>query len=174
MKIVKLLTILIVLFSLIILITFSSLLVTSGYVDIPEASFLGLRISEASGSLFDKPSPGNWIQDSQIIVYQDRIVILVPDAIKSFYANTKSMDPTMDFTANGIEIEPESPEQIQVGDIIVFKPDLSKEEYIVHRVIEIGTDSEGWYCITKGDNAFQDDGKIRWEQVEAVTIAIFY
>lgn len=170
----KIILLLVGLFALIFLFTLSSFVVSSGYVEIPALSSFGLRINEVTSSLFDKPSPGDWIKEDQIYIYQDRIVIFLPNPTVSFFADTNSMDPSIDFTANGIEIKPQSPEQIQVGDIIVFKPNLNKNEYIVHRVIEIGTDELGWYCITKGDNALQNDGKIRWPQVEAVMVIIIY
>ncbi|MEM2933140.1 MAG: hypothetical protein QXK80_00135 [Candidatus Pacearchaeota archaeon] len=120
---------------------------------------------------FDKPSPANWIQEDKIIIYPDRIVILIPNATLSRYANTKSMDPVFDFTANGIEIKPQSQQDIHVGDIITYK---KGSELIVHRVIQIGIDEQGWFCITKGDNSLQNDGKIRFEQIKYVTVAIIY
>ena len=143
----------------------------STYNEIPRIEFNRLT---NGNSFFDKPSPGNWIKGNQIFVYEDRIIILVPNATISTYAPTKSMDPTLDAGANGIEIVPQGPEQIHVGDIIAYKPDINGDDLIVHRVIKIGIDDQGWYCITKGDNTIQDDGKIRFEQIKYVTIAILY
>lgn len=128
-------------------------------------------LSSVNGFLFDKPSPANWVKENQILIYPDRIVILFPNATLSRYAATKSMDPIFDFTANGIEIKPSSPADIHVGDIISYK---RENDLIVHRVIEIGTDEQGWFCITKGDNALQDDGKIRFSEINSITIAIIY
>ena len=132
------------------------------------------QLDGISSSLFDKPSPSNCIRPEDIHVYEDRIVIMIPDAMISTYAGTKSMDPTLDSTANGIEIKPKSPSDIHVGDIIAFKPNPNKNEFIVHRVIEIGIDEIGWYCITKGDNASISDPKIRFDQIEANTIGVLY
>lgn len=145
--------------------TSSFLLFSSSNTEMP----LGIKIY----SLFDKPSPANWVKESQISVYKDKIVISVPDAKISRYTPTKSMDPTLDSSANGIEIKPESPKQIHVGDIIAYQP-KNENELIVHRVIKTGIDSQGWYCITKGDNANKADGKIRFENIRYVTIAIIY
>ena len=158
-------------FAFILLVIFGYYLLTSGYVNI-EAPLT--RLNELGSPFFDVPSPGNYIKENQIIIYQDRIVILIPNATISSYANTKSMDPTLDSTANGIEIVPEGPEQIHVGDIIAFKPNINKNELVVHRVVEIGIDAEGWYCITKGDNAIQRDGKIRFAQINYITIGVLY
>ena len=133
-----------------------------------------LRLNEFSSSLFEKPSPGNWIKENQILLYEDRIVIFIPNATISTYADTNSMDPVLDASANGIEIKPQGPEDIHVGDIIVYQPNPNKFDFIVHRVIEVGSDESGWYCITKGDNTIQDDGKIRFNQIKYITIAILY
>ena len=59
-------------------------------------------LATAGNEIFDKPSPANWVKESQILVYPDRIVILVPNATMSRYAATKSMDPIFDYNANGI------------------------------------------------------------------------
>ena len=45
---------------------------------------------------------------------------------------------------------------------------------IVHRVIDIGTDSEGTYFITKGDNNNIVDGKVRFEDIEFITIGVIW
>ncbi len=127
--------------------------------------------STFGNSLTEKSSPANWIKENQILIYDDRIVILVANATLSRYSDTNSMDPNIDFNANGIEIKPGSPSQIHVGDIISFE---QGGELIVHRVIKIGMDEQGWFCVTKGDNALQDDGKIRFTQINSITIAIIY
>ncbi len=156
-------------FSIIALVMFSYNFFALGYAEKPLS-----KLNELGNSFFDKPSPGNWIKENQILLYEDRVVIFVPNATISTYADTNSMDPVLDSSANGIEIKPTSPEDIHVGDIIVYQPDLRKPDLIIHRVIEIGSDEQGWYCITKGDNAIQDDGKIRFENIKYVTIAILY
>jgi uncharacterized protein (UPF0248 family) len=46
---------------------------------------------------------------------------------------------------------------------------------IIHRVVKIGQDSEGWYAILKGDNLSQEDPeKVRFDQVQRVVVAIIY
>ena len=127
--------------------------------------------STFGNSLTERASPSNWVNENQILIYDDRIVILIANATLSRYSDTNSMDPNIDFNANGIEIKPSSPSQIHVGDIISFE---QGSELIVHRVVRIGADEQGWFCVTKGDNALQDDGKIRFEQINSITIAIIY
>ncbi|MBU2639583.1 MAG: hypothetical protein KKG75_02625 [Nanoarchaeota archaeon] len=57
------------------------------------------------------------------------------------------MDPVIDDKTNGIEVKPSSEIQINAEDIIPYK---YKNNLIIHRVIEIGQDSNGWYAVTKG------------------------
>jgi len=130
-----------------------------------------LKLTELGASVFDKQSPSDIVDEQNIRVYSDRIVIYVENASVSRYAGTKSMDPLLDSTANGIEIPVTSKEQIHVGDIVAYE---DGESLIVHRVTKIGEDEQGWFCVTKGDNAPTDDGKIRFSQIKFLTIAIIY
>lgn len=116
-------------------------------------------------------SPSDHITNDQITVYPDEIVIKVPGAAISNYAPTGSMLPVLNEYANGIRIKPKSADDIKVGDIISFKRDNS---LIVHRVIKKDVDEQGVYFITKGDNNGLNDGKVRFDQVEYLTIGIIY
>ena len=152
----------------VILLSLSAFLFINRNVENPLTTF---GFSALGSALFDKPSPADWVQEKDILIYNDRVVILVPNATLSSYAFSKSMDPLLDGTANGIEIKPNSPEDIHVGDIIAYEKDGG---LIVHRVIETGIDEQGWFCVTKGDNALQSDGKVRFNQIYAITIMIIY
>jgi len=116
-------------------------------------------------------APKDIIKENQIEIYDDKVVINVKGASMSHYAATGSMKPTFDENANGIRIVPSSEEEIQVGDIITYK---SGEDLIVHRVIEIGKDSNGTYFIPKGDNNSISDGKIRFKDIKYITIAMIW
>ena len=84
------------------------------------------------------------------------------------------MDPLFDEGSNALEIIPESPEDLQVGDIIAYESPYLKQT-VIHRIAFIGEDEEGWYAIARGDNNDLDDpGKIRFEQVKRVLVAIIY
>ncbi len=133
--------------------------------------YFGKEIPSAFGMQSEAESPGDWINEKQIHVYENAIVIDVEDASLSSYALTGSMKPVFDENSNGIRIKPENPEEIKLGDIISYEKD---NELIVHRVIEKGEDSEGTYFITKGDNNNVDDGKIRFSQIKYVTIGVLY
>ena len=127
-------------------------------------NFFGLNYSNVS-------APGDWIDDGQIKVYNDRVVIDLAGASLSRYAATGSMKPLLDAGSNGIRVVPESEEQIDVGDIISFR---DGNELIVHRVIEKGEDFEGVYFITKGDNNSVSDGKVRFSQIKYVTVGVIW
>jgi len=119
-------------------------------------------------------SPSDHIQEEQIRVYQDRIEIDLENAMWARFTDTNSMDPLFDAEANTIEVKPEKPSDVHVGDIISYKP-RNMDSLIVHRVVETGYDNNGWYAVAKGDNLAQPDPeKIRFEQVHGVLVAIIY
>ncbi|MBW2992021.1 signal peptidase I [Candidatus Woesearchaeota archaeon] len=122
----------------------------------------------------ERESPGDWISENQIHVYNDRIVIDLEGALWSRFTDTNSMDPLFDKGSNGIEIIPDSADDIEIGDIISYRSEYS-DGVIIHRVIDKGEDSEGVYFIVKGDNnPAADPGKIRFGQIESVLVGILY
>jgi len=116
-------------------------------------------------------APYDFIDEKQIEIFEDKIIINLEGASLSRYAPTGSMLPLLDAGSNGIRIVPESEEEIHRGDIITFQ---EGRNLIVHRVIEIGTDEEGTYFITKGDNNDISDGKIRFRDVRYITVGIIW
>ena len=122
----------------------------------------------------ERASPSDWIKENNIHVLPDKIVIDLNDARWATFTDTNSMDPLFDSTANAIEIIPQSPNVIQVGDIISYESGIAKA-MIIHRVIEKGTDEKGVYFILKGDNNNSPDPeKVRFEQVKRVLVAVIY
>jgi signal peptidase I len=116
-------------------------------------------------------APSDIVKDDKIKVYPDRVVIYLENPSLSSYAPTGSMIPVFDSGANGIRIKPKSEKEINLGDIISFK---SSQGLIVHRVIEKGEDELGVYFVTKGDNSPVSDGKIRFSDIEYLTIGVIY
>lgn len=131
----------------------------------------GSNLEAPFGGTYEKSSPSDWITEDQIKVGRNEVTIDLKGATISRYADTNSMDPVLDENSNGIEIPARKPSQIQEGDIITYKMD---QELIVHRVKEIGNDKKGWYCIPKGDNNRSSDDKIRFEDIEYITVGILY
>jgi hypothetical protein len=84
------------------------------------------------------------------------------------------MDPLFDADANSFEIKPNSPEDIQIGDIISYKSEYATG-LTIHRVIETGEDEQGWFSIVKGDNLTEPDpGKIRFNQIHGILVGVIY
>lgn len=122
----------------------------------------------------ERISPSDRIKESQIKVYDDKVIISLDNPEWSRFTNTNSMDPIIDAGANAIHIVPESEDEIEVGDIIAYKSEYT-DGTVIHRVVEIGEDEKGTYFILKGDNnPDPDPGKVRFEQIERVLVAIIY
>lgn len=120
----------------------------------------------------EKFAPQDFIKEEQIMVYDDKIVIDVSNVTWAGFESTGSMTPTLSEDANALEIEPLSPEEIKKGDIISYE---TSDGIIIHRVVEIGEDEQGWYALTKGDNnKLNDPYKVRFSQVQRLLIGILY
>jgi len=144
----------------------NSLVLSVGAQD--ELAFLGIY----NGKEVDSPS--DHIKKDQINVFEDKIILDIPNARWAEFTDTNSMDPVLDVESNSIEIIPESIDDINVGDIIDYKP-KNFNGLVVHRVIEINTDADGWFCKVKGDNlANPDPGEIRFNQIEGILVGIIY
>jgi hypothetical protein len=117
------------------------------------------------------PTPSDFIKEKDIKIYDDKIIIEVPGISLSRYAPTGSMKPVLDQGSNGIRIVPKSENEVYEGDIITFN---QNNLLIVHRVVEKAIDDEGVYFITKGDNNSFSDGKIRFKDIEYITIGVLY
>ena len=151
---------------------------TIGLNEEPTDEASSQTITDTISLFFNEPpeqiSPFDHIKENQIHVFQDRIIIDLKDAEWARFTDTNSMDPVIDANSHAIEIIPISTNQIHEGDIVSYKSKYA-EGTIIHRVVEIGEDEEGWYCRMKGDNnKMQDPGKIRFEQIERVVVAIIY
>jgi len=135
---------------------------------------LGQQPSDSSAEPLEKATPADWIKENQIKVTKENVVVDLQDAVWATFTDTHSMEPVLSANANALEIVPTSTDQIRVGDIASYESKLV-DGTIIHRVVEIGTDSQGWYAIFKGDNLSQPDPeKVRWEQIKRVVVAIIY
>lgn len=137
---------------------------------------ISLELKERPYGFFnsEKSSPKDRIKDREILVYNSMVVLNVSNVEWSKYANTNSMDPLLDETANGLEIKPETEEDIEVGDVIVYEPSWDSG-LIVHRVISIEEDEQGRYYVVKGDNSeIVDPEKVRFSQIVGVLVGVLY
>lgn len=123
----------------------------------------------------DQLSPQDHVNENQIEVYKDKVVLDVANVQWASFSDTNSMDPYFDTGANALQLIPESPSDIAVGDIVSYSPQGSPAKHVIHRVVYIATDNEGIYYIIKGDNnKVADPGKVRFDQIDRVLIGIIY
>ena len=136
-------------------------------------TYLGSNVPFGTGlvTLSDNAVPSDWISEDDITLFEDMIVLRISNATISSYADSGSMKPIFDEGANGIRIVPKNEREIDVGDIVSYK---FEDFMVVHRVIEKGVDDGGTYFIVQGDSNFLDDGKIRFEDIEFVTIGVIW
>lgn len=127
----------------------------------------GLSVIDGDGSA----APSDWISEDDIIIFEDNIVLRIKGATLSNYADSGSMVPVLDKGANGIRIVPDSADDIEVGDIVSFR---MNGLLVVHRVVEKGVDEDGVWFSMKGDANMLGDGKVRFEDIEYVTVGIIY
>ncbi len=76
--------------------------------------------------------------------------------------DTGSMEPFIDDGMRVLLAPTENHEDLIIGDVIAYEAPTS--QLILHRIVGIGTDIEGWYCLTRGDNPLittNDPWKIR-------------
>lgn len=141
------------------------------WLDTPETQLLPMNWFE---QLESKPAPKDRIEERQIEVYADRIILDIQKAQWARFTDTKSMEPVIHAGSNAIEVVPEHEHDIQVGDIVSYESEYA-DGYIIHRVVYKGQDEDGTYYILKGDNiATSDPGRVRFEQVKSVVVAIIY
>ena len=86
-----------------------------------------------------------------------------------------SMYPALFYDSFDIFMQPNNTTELKIGDVIWFRPKSISGDGIMHRIITIDYDEEGWYCYTKGDNnLIRDKWKIRFDNIYGVLIAITY
>ena len=123
----------------------------------------------------DIPSPSAAIDAQDIRVLGDRVELRVANVIPAVFTDTNSMDPVIDAGTTALELTITSPNQVQVGDIVSYETTLAPGTFIIHRVVEKGTDENGLYFVLKGDNnPTTDPEKVRFDQLRRKVIGILY
>ena len=120
-----------------------------------------------------RPTPMDRIKLTDLVLSNNFLRINIEGILLAQFTSTGSMLPVLGSGATAIQIIPKIPEEIRPGDIISYE--LKTGSIIIHRVIEVGNDNEGWYAVTKGDNnPLPDREKVRFSQVQRVLIGILY
>lgn len=124
----------------------------------------------------ERASPADRFQLSDIHVTNSRVTIdSLPGHVfeTAIFTDTNSMDPLIDDGAQAIQIVPLSHDEIKVGDVISY--DSGRFGIIIHRVIQIGNDEQGWYATVKGDNnPSPDPVKVRFPMIRRVLVGVLY
>jgi signal peptidase I len=113
-----------------------------------------------------KQKKNYWLQwiGGIILVIGIVVVLFIPVAYQWGWRfniiNGISMEPT--YHAGGVVItRPVAPEDVSVGDIILFRTEMADRESLVcHRVIDVQSDDEGLLVQTQGDNNEDPDTKL--------------
>ncbi|MDO8556587.1 MAG: S26 family signal peptidase [Nanoarchaeota archaeon] len=113
----------------------------------------------------EQTSPGDYINEEQLLLTNDRLIINQPTLILTRYTNTNSMDPLLDETSNGIEL-PYDGRTLQPGDIISYK---DKNIIKIHRVLNNTT--EGY--LVKGDNSNISE-TINKKDIKGILVGVLY
>lgn len=122
----------------------------------------------------ERLSPADRVSENQIHVYNDKVILDIPQASWASFTDSNSMDPFLDKGTNSIEITPESPQSIHVGDIISYQSKATND-LIVHRVISKSVDEKGVFFLVKGDNNPSiDPQKIRFEEIHGILVGVIY
>jgi len=126
------------------------------------------------GTLPEQASPHDWIAEEDIHIGATGFSVDVANPQWAKFTNTNSMDPFIDENSHAIQIFPQSTDDIHVGDVVSYEHPYAPNAVLIHRVIEVGDDGE-WYAILKGDNNTQaDPGKVRFDQIRRVLVAVIY
>ena len=127
--------------------------------------FLASRLNVIpTGRVIDnnvKNIPSDYLNDDDILVYNDKIILKINNAQISSY-ESDSMYPFLGDGSNGIVVKPENETDVNIGDIITFR---RGEKLVVHRVIEKGIDEKGVYFVARGDDSDFNDDKIRFKEI---------
>ena len=118
-------------------------------------------------------APSDTLSESNIQVYDSKVIIRLDGARWASYTNTKSMSPVLDEGSNGIEIVPKSIEDIHVGDIVAYATKYNNIRWYSRYCYQ--KDNEGTYYILKGDNNMKRDPEnVRFSQIRYKLVAVIY
>ena len=128
--------------------------------------------------IMELPDPGDWPDNinyvrsySELSTGETGVCIGFPDRHTwdirvNTIAGTGSMKPTYSKGMFVISLVPINESDIHVGDIVTFNKTTKPD--VIHRVTEIGSDFEGWYAMTKGDNNKYADQKMRFSDIKGI------
>ena len=137
-------------------------------------SLILLSLASLGFATTDKetPYPQDRINPDQISVQNNQFAVKNLTNLRFVkLKNAYSMYPVLAEGSHVIETTDFTKDSLKLGDIVSFQ---DTDNLIIHRILEVGNDEQGWYVITKGDNNDLDDGKVRFDQLKGVVVAIIY
>lgn len=124
------------------------------------------------------PSPRAKIEPQEIN-YDEHTEVLSISNVKSplwvtSVQDSNSMEPLVDIGHIVIlSQDPKYLDALNLGDIIIWEK--SEVESIIHSIIEISQDGDGWYCRTQGlNNNYPDEKKIRKDKIKWVALLVVW
>jgi signal peptidase I len=125
----------------------------------------------------DVPSPRDIVpgDDIEYNATDKKVTIknIEPDIWLTRVQDTNSMDPTVDAGHTCILTSHYQPENLAVGDVIVYE--CVTNNPILHRIVKIEQDSEGRKFTLKGDNNYRKDScVVRDHHIKWLLIGIIY
>ncbi len=97
------------------------------------------------------------------------IILSISGSFMFAVVEGRSMEPLLQ-TGDLVFVIKASPDNIHVGDVVVYK--RPNGEYVIHRVIEIIGNGDSMLVVTKGDNNPVPDGNIPIDWVAGKVVAI--
>lgn len=135
-------------------------------------------LESASQACFDRLGgapravPQSRIDFQDLDIDRNAVLIQAADVTPALIGPTGSMRPILDEGTIVLELPVMKPEELYPGDIIIYELDGTR---IIHRIVALGYDTDGWYAIAKGDNNPEPDPeKIRFAQIRGVVGGIIY
>lgn len=127
----------------------------------------------------ERPSPRDIVKPHQIFWNPDEQSVTIHSISGKVWitgvADTNSMDGLLDYGHTVILIQEFNRNELEVGDIVVFRPTTSHSHSTIHRIVEIGEDEKGRWYRTRGDNcATKDPYKLRNCHLQWLCIGIIY
>ncbi|MBI3036412.1 hypothetical protein HYY73_01460 [Candidatus Woesearchaeota archaeon] len=135
---------------------------------------IGITGFAVKGAEADALFPQDRIAESQIRAGGEAVVVRIANATIGRIEGTNSMGPLLGKNSTAIMILPQKSSDIAKGDIIAYHSEEAGG-LVVHRVTAVGSDEQGWFAVTKGDNSRNNDPeKVRFEQIRYVIVGILY
>ena len=118
-------------------------------------------------SVFRRGNPQGNVPSPRYIIN-----IPIPEPYKATTVqNTNSMEPLLD-VGHTVILKPLDDLLPSEGDIIIWE---KNGKSVIHSVIEVDTDTGGWYCRTQGLNLYRSDpDKIRLSEVKWLVVGVLW